>query len=358
MEYEKKEKKDSREELIEKIVKAMEDEVEYKKPWLEFTDIPYNPTTENSYSGMNFIMLAMQNRADPRWLTFNQVKAQAKTDDKNYYVRKGEKATEIVVYTSFAQKDNDGEIVRNDDGKAVPVRDENGREKKTAKYFSVFNAEQIEGYPRLVENKEPIENFEPVEKLVKAMEATGLKIVARGNAAFYSPSQDIVSVPPIDHFLSQGHYVRTLCHELGHATGHPDRLNRDQSGSMKNGKKEDLQNYAFEELVAELSSYFVCAHLGLKYDSSSHENHAAYLQSWSKALSDKTIDEETKIPKNKLYFSRACSAASKSADYLLAQLNKYEMSNQNEKIVVKAVEKSQPQEKAKKQHQIESVISR
>ena len=353
------ERKDAREDLIEKIIAAMEAEVKYEKPWLEFSDIPYNPTTGNAYSGMNFIMLAMSGRADPRWITFNQIKEQSKADGQNYFVRRGEKATEIVVFVPFAMKDENGEIVRNEKGKAISARDENGREKKTVKTFHVFNAEQIEGYPRLVENKEKIENFGPAEKLKRAMEGTGLKFETHGNAAYYSPSKDTISTPPIDHFKSQGHYYRTLCHEIGHSTGHPSRLERDMTGSMRNGNKDDLQKYAFEELVAELSSYFVCSQLDIKYDSSSHENHAAYLKSWISALSDKTMDEDSKVTKGKQFFTKACGLAGKSADYQLEKMYNYEMSLEKAKSkdldLAPSIEK--PAKKQAKQEQRESVMS-
>ena len=48
-----------------------------------------------------------------------------------------------------------------------------------------------------------------------------------------------------------------LMHELGHWTGHPERLDRDMSGV------DGTPEYWFEELVAELSVCFVLAALAL-----------------------------------------------------------------------------------------------
>src|SRR5882757_6753810 len=86
-------------------------------------------------------------------------------------------------------------------------------------------------------------------------------------------------------------------HELGHATGHPSRLNRDQSGS--HGTKK----YAFEELVAELSSAFSCASLGIVPT----VRHADYIGAWLDVLRE---DNRAVV--------RAASQASKAVDFLLS----------------------------------------
>jgi len=82
-----------------------------------------------------------------------------------------------------------------------------------------------------------------------------------------------------------------------HWTGHPSRLNRDQSGRF--GSKP----YGFEELVAELSAAFACAALGVVPT----VRHADYLGAWLAILKED----------NRAIF-RAASKASKAADYLLA----------------------------------------
>jgi len=57
-----------------------------------------------------------------------------------------------------------------------------------------------------------------------------------------APAEDYVQVPPPQAYFEPINWHRTALHELGHATGHPSRLNRDQSGS--HGTKK----YAFEEI--------------------------------------------------------------------------------------------------------------
>ena len=83
---------------------------------------------------------------------------------------------------------------------------------------------------------------------------------------------------------------------LAHASGHASRLNRDLSGSYGTRK------YAFEELIAEISSAFSCASLGIVPT----VRHADYIGSWLDVLRE---DNRAIV--------RAASQASKVADYLL-----------------------------------------
>jgi len=51
-------------------------------------------------------------------------------------------------------------------------------------------------------------------------------------------------MPPFTQFKSPEGYVSTMCHELGHWSGAPSRLNRDLSGRFGD------ERYGMEELIA------------------------------------------------------------------------------------------------------------
>ena len=127
--------------------------------------------------------------------------------------------------------------------------------------------------------------------------ATGADFRIGGDRAFYSPAQDYVQVPRPDAYFEPINWHRTALHELGHWVGHPSRLARDLSGMFGSAL------YAKEELVAEMTSAFVCASLGIVPT----VRHADYLGSWLEVLRE---DNRAIV--------RAASAASKAADYLLA----------------------------------------
>ena len=59
------------------------------------------------------------------------------------------------------------------------------------------------------------------------MRASGVRIDhVAGDRAYYRLSEERVVLPERSQFPSQDAYTHTALHELGHATGHPSRLNR------------------------------------------------------------------------------------------------------------------------------------
>ena len=83
-----------------------------------------------------------------------------------------------------------------------------------------------------------------------------------------------------------------------HWTRHPSRLNRDLGR-----KRFGDEGYAFEELVAELGSAFLCADLQITPEI--REDHASYIHEWLKVLKD-----------DKRAVFTAASHASKAVDFL------------------------------------------
>jgi antirestriction protein ArdC len=90
----------------------------------------------------------------------------------------------------------------------------------------------------------------------RVIQGSGVTFRIGGGEAFYSPTHDVVQVPPQAAFPEPINWFRTALHELGHATGHKSRLDRDQTGKFGSA-------YAKEELVAEMASAFACAALGI-----------------------------------------------------------------------------------------------
>ena len=93
--------------------------------------------------------------------------------------------------------------------------------------------------------------------------------------AFFSPSRNMVQLPPINMFKSTNSYYETLFHELGHSTGAPNRLNRFSDAPEPFGSA----SYSKEELVAEMCSSFALAQLGLS-TKTTHNSNAAYIKNW------------------------------------------------------------------------------
>ena len=83
--------------------------------------------------------------------------------------------------------------------------------------------------------------------------------------------------PPFQTFESPQAFFSTLADECVHSTGNSAHLNR---AFGARGAAE----YAREELVAELGSAFLCAHLGIA--SIPRADHASYVGSWLQLFED------------------------------------------------------------------------
>jgi hypothetical protein len=122
-----------------------------------------------------------------------------------------------------------------------------------------------------------------------------------GDRAYYSPAMDIVNMPEIERFKSEYAYMSTFLHEAAHASGASSRLNRDMTGTFGS------QDYAREELRAEIASAFTAQATGIHYNQNDcMENHKAYVQSWISILENNP---------NELF--SAIKDAEKISDYLI-----------------------------------------
>jgi antirestriction protein ArdC len=90
--------------------------------------------------------------------------------------------------------------------------------------------------------------------------ATLADIRIGGDKAFYVPAKDYIQMPPMSAFENVSSYYATIFHELGHLTGHENRLDRNLTTRF------GTEAYAAEELVAELTSAFLCAELGVQVE--------------------------------------------------------------------------------------------
>ncbi|ANH05784.1 MAG: ArdC family protein [Bradyrhizobium sp.] len=279
-------------EITSKIIAELEaGRVPWVQPWGTAATkaplgLPKNASTGRAYSGINILILwgAVVQHGFPGqgWLTFRQALSLGGN------VRKGEHGTAVVYADRFVPEDEKRRARETgEEAHAIPF----------LKRFTVFNVAQCEGLPDDIVTVAPPPPglIEPrVEALIKA---TGVDFRIGGNRAFYVPSQDYVTVPPPQAYFEPINWHRTALHELGHASGHHSRLNRDLTGSF--GTKK----YAFEELIAEQISAFACAALGIVPT----VRHADYIGSWLDVMRE---DSRAIV--------RAASQASKAADWILS----------------------------------------
>ena len=226
--------------------------------------LPQNAATGNLYSGINILLLwgaAIEHgRASQSWLTFKQAKVLGGS------VRKSERGSMVVYADRFIPKAEARRAAsEGDDPQAVPF----------LKRYTVFNIAQCEGLPEGIgATAPPVPACEQVEEAEQLIAATGADFRIGGHRAFYVPSQDFIQLPPQPAFFEPIDYYRTCFREPGHWSGHETRLNRKLS--TKRGSKP----YARDELVAEMTSAFLCARLPI----TPTVRHADYIGSWLEVL--------------------------------------------------------------------------
>ncbi len=262
-----------------RIIKALEEgTAPWQKPWSPGERIlPHNFASGRDYRGGNAVYLAMhgleRGYADPRWGGYRQIQ------EAGGHVRKGEKGTPIL-YVDFRQR----RTVRDDQGK--PVLDDEGRprlewvqrDRPLVKVQHVFNVEQAEGLNlRSLQTAAP--GWEGHERAEALMRASGVRIDhVAGDRAYYRLSEDRVVLPERSQFASQSAYTHTALHELGHATGHPSRLNRP---TLVDHGGFGSESYAKEELRAEIAAMMTGEKIGVGHEP---RHGTAYVSSWIKAL--------------------------------------------------------------------------
>jgi len=261
----------------------------WELPWYSLGQAK-NARTGATYKGMNWLLLSHL----PWWATYNQ------WQDLGLQVKKGETATPGMFWGPITRKNKAT-------GAYEDVLDDNGRRRVAGRGFSVFSYEQVE--PRSDEKwvasgkvpwtPPPAEaaGAEVLDHAEALIEALAPRVEHHGDRAYYAPVIDVIVLPPRDQFHSTEGYYATKFHEVGHWTGHESRLARKYGWAGSD-------DYAFEELVAELTAAMVCAAVGISPEP--RPDHAVYVKGWlSKLRSDPTA-----LP-------RAAGLATKAANFIL-----------------------------------------
>ena len=246
--------------VTDKIIAAMEKGiVPWRTPWTSAG--PTSLSTGKGYRGINTLILetvaACEGYEKPLWGTFKQIQG------LGGQVRKGEKATPVVLWKPMEKEDEEG----------------NRSSFMLMRYFSVFNVAQADGLEipeKFLQEREPVAVLDGVEAALNYPGGPEVGYAAQ-DRAFYSPAEDRITLPMLDQFTSPEAFAGTALHEAVHSTGHPSRCARFEIGGFS------CKDYASEELVAEVGAAMLAHSLGIRVE---WDQHAAYLASWLKVLKD------------------------------------------------------------------------
>jgi antirestriction protein ArdC len=289
-----------RQQITNQIIESLEkgDLPPWRRPWSisKNAGFPANVKSGNQYRGINPLLLELHARKhgfySKWWATYHQWQSlggHVRKRPKD--VESGEWGCKVIFWKQVKKT----------------VINQNGVEEEDSfpllKQYTLFNADQVEGVTRFQSGEPEILNkedcdFQPAEELISA---TGAEIRHGGDRAFYALPRpngswprhsdgDFIQMPTKKQFNSSKYY-ETLLHELAHWS------------EIRLGMKRD---YAFCELVAEISSCYLSTELNIP-QGEGISNHTAYLKGWLKEMKND--------PK---FIFAASTQASKTTDFLMS----------------------------------------
>ncbi len=209
------------------------------------------------YTGANAVWLQAvadaRGYADPRWSRRGAIERQGGQ------VRENEQPAALL-HWRFAGKDERT-------GATFPTR---------VFRYAVYNAEQCRGLP-VYHNRGNEWEAHPSPQRILAVPR--IEETASGQAR-YDLGRDCLELPDPQRFANRLAYERTALQEVGHWTGHPDRLDR---STLQQGVTagHDSRAYAREELRAEMHACLTGCRIGIGHDP---ERHARFAGEWAQAL--------------------------------------------------------------------------
>jgi antirestriction protein ArdC len=233
--------------------------VPWRRPWT--TQGPRNLISRRPYRGINVLVLACQGRPSPWWLTYRQAVTLGGG------VRQGEHGTQVVFWRVIEPPETAPDTA------PAPRR-------VVLRTYTVFHESQCD-LPAAAAPTDDTHALPPIHTCEQVID--GLTdpphIVTGSDVACYLPVTDTIHIPRRGDFASPEAYYATLFHELAHATGHPRRLNR---SGLTTPAPFGSPDYSHEELVAEMTSAFVCGATGIA--PATLPGSAEYIGGWLRAL--------------------------------------------------------------------------
>lgn len=312
----------TRQNIVKRLLENLDKGYVYSSTWT--SGVPESGITGKKYRGANYVTLALESMVegytDNRWVTYRQMSDRGwkfKTDEKGNnrgrgrgvpieYFELRDKITKQPFNRALLDGMSAEEIQRYIDENVYPVR----------RSYIVFNGELIDGIEK-TESEISDKNLriDAAENILNYWNENESKIVYGGNSAYYSVLRDEIHLPLRNKFKSQQAFYATALHEIGHSTGNEKRLDRPLKFKFEN------EEYAKEELRAEIASMFMEADLNIEPSEKHIQNTAAYIEEWKAEIEKDpnalfaAISDADKIAKYVIGKAKAYAAENISADY-------------------------------------------
>lgn len=214
--------------------------------WLESPNIHshYNAKTHREYNSLySFFFLSIISWA--RGYKSNMWATKKQWQKMGCEIQPDASPAAVFHYFKIQKKnsENDDEITNNSFGRKISI---------------VYNSEQVIGYEGKSFAETKVKELPILEQRIEALKVN-IEHSAEAKPAYFIKS-DYITMPAKEYFKgkdSTKSYYSTLLHELIHWTGHPSRCCREFGVDFGDS------SYAFEELIAEIGSAFLCNRFGL-----------------------------------------------------------------------------------------------
>ncbi len=340
--------------MIEKI-ESLGSKDSWQKPWFTEGTLSWPKNLSGrEYNGMNALLLTMlcekKGYELPVFCTFNRAVGLNYQTDKQgnkkqmldangeplpkVSINKGEKSFPVIL-TSFT-------VVNKETKEKIPYDDYkrmSGEEQKEynvypkLNVYQVFNVAQTnlkearpDLYARLEAENKPekalvkegdMYSFPAVDQMFKEQRWICPINIEHQDSAFYSISRNQITIPEKSQFKDGESWYGTAFHEMVHSTGAENQLNR-----LKPQSGFGSEEYAREELVAELGSALVCQKYGMTKNLK--EDSAAYLKSWLGSLKETPSFIKTTL----MDVKKATSILSQRIDEVALEMKEQQSENQ------------------------------
>lgn len=298
--------------LIDKIESIQGD---WKKPWFTEGSLAWPKNLSGRfYNGLNSLTLLMHCEKEgykiPVFATFDRISKMNYTQDKYGFVspmsdkegnplqkvsiNKGERSFPVFL-TSFTcvDKETKEKISYQDYQELSKVDKDKYVVYPKLHVYNVFNVASqtnlaesrpeiyqklVDEYLRPVNEHHEQESFAPLDAMIEKQLWICPIQPTYGDNAYYSISKNVIVIPERRQFSSGESYAGTVIHEMTHSTGGKDYFDRLKPAAFNS------DDYAKEELIAEMGAALVCQRYGMtKYVKS---DSLPYLKGWLQTLKE------------------------------------------------------------------------
>ena len=307
---------------------------------------PTSIATGKCYEGHNMLILTQriirENWEDNRFITsqkLSYINYERKKENKEKLLPQKDDYATPIKFVSFSDKINyyEEELKKekNEEKKEILEKKINALkeyEEQTGKrqqfvnigYRSMFNLSQLpeeifELYPKEKAETNKELGSEPhlnylIDAIIKTSEVPIVELKLADETAFRG---DKITMPPRENFINDKSYLAVLVHEVGHSLKEKD----EKVNVKQKYKLNETQNYAVEELKAEMTSGITLVKLGIDIKSDDPEKNIFganknYIKHYAQSLK-----EHEKIDK---IFEDAAESAIERSKKILDKIKEYE----------------------------------